>query len=275
MHHIGQLMAAAEAAMKSSSKAGNSSAPISPPHEVKPVCRPRYGSLADWFWNLVERVMELRGCCLSEDSSREKAILRQLEARRFTAVEAALAEQHILCGQWSAEKTRRIGLELSDFYPEAITVTRSEWESLRRRLYRAIQAQVQEEIQWAEQQTKDSEADSGGTEAYKQALRELNQHLQQANERVAIAIQSVQALQRDLQRAEQREKLLQAKIITANEVILRLQRSIAEQKMDKDEPEPELPGQLSLFPEYDNVEGGEFWDVFDEDSDTDSLLTSP
>ena len=219
--------------------------------------------------------MELRGCCLSEDSSREKAILRQLEARRFTAVEAALAEQHILCGQWSAEKTRRIGLELSDFYPEAITVTRSEWESLRRRLYRAIQAQVQEEIQWAEQQTKDSEADSGGTEAYKQALRELNQHLQQANERVAIAIQSVQALQRDLQRAEQREKLLQAKIITANEVILRLQRSIAEQKMDKDEPEPELPGQLSLFPEYDNVEGGEFWDVFDEDSDTDSLLTSP
>lgn len=252
----------------------NSSVPISPQCEAKPVCRPRYGSLADWFWNLVDRVIELRGCCLSEDSSRERAILRQLEVRRFTAAEAALAEHHILFGQWRAEKTRRIGLELADFYPEVITVTRSEWESLRRRLYRAVQAQVQEEIQWTEQQTKQGDSDPDGMEEYRQALRELNRCLQQANERVAIAVQSVQALQRDLQRAERRETLLQAKLATSNEVLLRLQRSIAEQTMDSDEPEPELPGQLSLFPEYDNTADGEFWDIFDEDSDTDSPLSS-
>lgn len=241
--------------------------------EPKPVDRTtRHTSLENWFWWLVERVVELRGCCLSDDSSRERAILRQLEARRFTAAEAALAEHSILFGQWSAEKTLRIGLELSDFYPEELMVTSSEWESLRRRLYRAIEAQVHQDIQQQTEQTQFGDEEQNPLEPYKQALREMNQYLQQANERVSIAVKSATTLRRDLHHADRREKLLEAKLITANEVILSLKRVVREQTMDRYDPNEVIPGQLSLFPEEESNENGEFWDVFEEDESTDSLL---
>lgn len=271
MQHIRQVLPTAEAAIAKNSYSpdyGQGARPQPEPQKSaysKPQQVARHKGLADWFWWLVEEMVRLRSCHVSENHSREEHILRQLEARKFTSAEATAAEQHILYGNWRSEKTLRIGLEISDFYPDAISVTRQEFESMRQRMYRALLSQVHEELQRSSSASERNDEERSVIEEYRQAI--VSMHMDMQKTQASIAVDRAKDLAREVFGLQRRVDRLQARLAVSDDERSELGWSITELQRQNTELKQENAEFRSFGFTENSPEIGEFWDNFEDELD--------
>ena len=227
----------------------------------------RHKDMAEWFWWLVEEMVRLRGCHVSPGYAREKYILLQLEARKFSSADATAAEQHILYGTWRSEKTLRVGLELTDFYPEAITVSRQEFESMRQRMYYALLAQLREELQQSARTVERTDEEQGVIEEYRKAMVKLHMELQKANDEAQRDRDRARELVRELHSAGRRIARQQTRLVVTNDELSALGRSIAELQRQNTELQQENAALRAFGTTENPTETDEFWDVFEDEPD--------
>lgn len=177
--------------------------PSKPQQQLKPQ-QPKLQDLRTWFYAIIDRLHQLRPFVKRLSNEQYDRFLEALTARGGVSQgDRTVAEQWICYGKWSAAKLTGVGLELSDFFPEEITLSHAQVREMQQRLY--VQAKhAAEQFLREEERRKSIKADNNDEEsefektisAYKNLLleyradRDISERVLERSERMVRRMDS-------------------------------------------------------------------------------------